>query len=150
MAKDNTSTSRTIWKGDALTGSGHVSTSSPALTDTEVTWHARIGDTPGTTPEELLGAAHCSCYAMALNFALAEAGFQPDELDVTATVTFGPIEGGFAVKHITLDLSAQVPGIEDAEFQKFAEQAKTGCPISAALAGNVVIELKSRLAQVAR
>jgi len=102
MSADNASTARTIWKGDALTGSGHVSTSSPALTDTELTWPARVGEIPGTTPEELLGAAHAGCYAMALNFALGAAGFKPDELDVTATVAFAPIEGGFAVKSVKL------------------------------------------------
>jgi len=85
---------------------------------------------------------------MALNFALGAAGFKPDELDVTATVAFGPIEGGFAVKRVKLELSAQVPGIDEAQFLAVAEQAKTGCPISAALAGNVDIELHARLAQM--
>lgn len=149
MAQDHSSTARTIWKGDPVRGSGHVTTASPALKDTEVTWNARIGDAAGTTPEELLGAAHASCYSMALNFALTGAGFKPEELDVKATVTFGAIEGGFAVKTVSLELDAQVPGIDDAKFLELAEQAKNGCPISALMAGNVEVGLKARLATTA-
>jgi osmotically inducible protein OsmC len=92
----------------------------------------------GTNPEELLGAAHAGCYAMALSFVLTESGHVPDELRVTAEVDLAKVEGGFAIKAIGLDLEARVPGIDKAAFQVAAETAKKTCPLSKALAATPI------------
>jgi osmotically inducible protein OsmC len=108
-----------------------------------VTWAARSeGQTGITNPEELLGAAHSACYSMALSHALSGAGMPPEKLEVTAAVTFVPGEG---VTGSHLLLLATIPGIDEATFQRFAEDGKTNCPISKALAG-VPITLEASLA----
>jgi len=122
-----------------------VTTESPALKGTELTWKSRIGETAGTTPEELVAAAHAGCYSMAFSFALTNEGHEPTSLDVDASVTFGPIEGGFAVHGITLTVEGDVPGIDEAKFNELAEGAKNGCPVSKAFEGNIPITLETRL-----
>ena len=92
----------------------------------------------GTNPEELLGAAHAGCYAMALSFALSEAGHPPAELRVTASVDLQKVDDGFAIKTIALDLQARVPGIDAAKLQALAEGAKKACPLSKALAATPI------------
>src|SRR5207253_3692728 len=98
-------------------------------------WKARTEGAAGnTTPEELLAAAHASCFSMAISHGLAKAGNAPRRIETTCTVEFGPkTGGGFEVKSSTLEVKGQVPGIDQAAFQKAAEDAKSGCPISAAL-----------------
>ena len=101
-----------------------------------MTWAARSeGESGKTNPEELLGAAHSACYSMALSHALAGAGHAPESLQVTAAVTFVPGEG---ITGSHLLVSAKVPGLSAEQFQTFAEEAKTGCPVSAALTGTSI------------
>lgn len=142
-----TSTARARWTGTLLEGSGTVSTTSPALDEVAMTWKARTGGQAGTTPEELLGAAHASCFSMALSARLAKDGHPAERLDVEASVSFGPVDGGNAVLGIELTLEAVVPGMDEQAFLEHAQEAKVGCPISVALGGGVPVELDARLLQ---
>lgn len=137
-----TSESRTVWNGSLTEGSGTTSLVSSQTASFDVTWAARSeGQSGKTNPEELLGAAHSACYSMALSHALTGAGTPPESIEVTAAVTFVPGEG---VTGSHLLVNARVPGLDDAGFAKFAEEAKSGCPISQALAG-VPITLEATL-----
>lgn len=137
-----TSEARTQWSGSLVEGSGSTALVSSGAATFDVTWAARSeGQTGVTNPEELLGAAHSACYSMALSHALSGAGTPPESLDVTAAVTFVPGEG---VTGSHLLVSASIPGMDDATFQEFAEDAKANCPVSKALAG-VPITLEATL-----
>ncbi|ESU25017.1 OsmC family protein [Flavobacterium enshiense DK69] len=114
------------WKGNGMEGKGTVTTQSTVLNNTQYSFKSRFEEGVGTNPEELVAAAHCSCYAMKLSFLLADAGFVPDDLQVEAKVTFE--DGAITESH--LDLKAKVPGISDEAFQKIAAEAKETCPIS--------------------
>jgi osmotically inducible protein OsmC len=138
------------WEGNAMHGKGALTTQSGAFRDQPYSFQTRFQSEDGkagTNPEELLGAAHAGCYAMATSFALTEAGHAPEELVVTAAVDLGKDDGGFAIKSIALELAARVKGIDDATFQKIAEAAKKGCPLSKALAATP-ITLKATLQPV--
>jgi osmotically inducible protein OsmC len=138
-----TSEATTLWIGSLIEGSGTTSLDSSDAGEFPVTWAARSeGVTGMTNPEELLGAAHSACYSMALSNALSKAGHTPASLQVTAAVTFVPGEG---ITGSHLLVSASVPGLSAEEFQSFAEDAKTGCPVSAALTG-ISITLEATLA----
>ncbi len=138
-----TSEATTLWFGDLMSGSGTTSLDSSDAAEFPVTWQARSAGVAGqTNPEELLGAAHSSCYSMALSKGLADAGHTAESLQVTAAVTFQPGEG---ITGSHLLVSAKVPGISDEEFQTFAEDAKANCPVSKALAG-IPITLEASLA----
>ena len=147
MAASSTANAR--WNGNTIDGSGVVSTASPAMHEVPLTWKSRIGEEAGTTPEELLAAAHSGCFAMALGFALSSNGHEPERLDVSAIATFGPIDGGFAIQGVELTVEAIVPGIDDDRFTELAEEAKAGCPLSKAIEGNVPVTLNARLATTA-
>ena len=136
------------WTGDLLTGSGIVSAlSSRAFTDLPVSWAARTEAPAGkTSPEELVAAAHASCFAMAFSGALARGGTPPERLEVSAEVTFDKLEAGWRVVSSALTVRGVVPGISEADFVTAAEAAKDGCPISVALAGNVALSVEARLA----
>ena len=137
-----------VWKGDLASGSGVVSAaSSKVFQDLPVSWASRTESPDGrTSPEELVAAAHASCYAMALSHGLGEAGTPPSQLDVSATVTFSQVEGGWRVESSALTVRGQVPGCDAAAFSKAAEEAKDGCPISGALKGNVALSVEASLA----
>ena len=138
------STGRTHWEGDLLNGSGTASLDSGAAQPMQVTWKARSEEHGGlTSPEELIAAAHSACYSMAFSSALAKAGTPPVSLDTHATATFVPGEG---ITSMELEVTGNVPGISDDEFQETAEAAKNGCPVSQALEGNVPISLVANLA----
>ncbi len=144
------STATAHWSGALLTGNGTVSTESPALDATSLAWRARIGEEAGTTPEELLAAAHSSCFSMAFAGALAKAGHEPDHLDTSTTYTFGPLkEGGFAIHGVVITVEGVVPGIDQAEFLEIAEGAKVGCPVSKALHPDLPVTLEAHLLQPA-
>jgi osmotically inducible protein OsmC len=136
------------WTGDLLTGSGGVSASSSrTFTDLPVSWAARTEAPAGkTSPEELLAAAHASCYAMAFSGALARGGTPPERLEVSAEVTFDKLDDGWRVVSSALTVRGVVPGISEADFVKAADAAKDGCPISVALAGNVALSVEATLA----
>lgn len=138
-----TSEATTLWFGDLIHGSGTTSLDSSDAAEFPVTWAARSeGELGRTNPEELLGAAHSACYSMAFSNALAQAGFAPESLQVTAAVTFQPGEG---ITGSHLLVSAKVPGISEADFERIAADAKENCPVSKALAG-IPITLEASLA----
>ncbi len=131
-----TSEATTLWFGDLTTGSGTTSLDSSDAGEFPVTWQARSEGRAGhTNPEELLGAAHSACYSMAFSNALGQAGYTPESLQVTAAVTFQPGEG---ITGIHLLVSAKVAGLDAADFQRLAEDAKANCPVSKALAGTTI------------
>ena len=135
------------WSGALTTGAGQVSAiSSGAFSDLPVTWAARTETSEGrTSPEELVAAAHASCFAMALSGALARAGTPPDRLEVSAEVTFDKLEAGWRVVSSALTVHGVVPGMSVADFEAAAEATKDGCPISVALAGNVALSVEATL-----
>jgi len=132
------------WNGDLMSGTGRIdSVTSGALGGLDVSWTARSEEPGGkTSPEELIAAAHATCFSMALSHALAQAGNAPDELKTSATVTFQPGDG---ITKIALDVAGRVPGIDDDAFQQAAQQAKENCPVSQALASVPDISLNARL-----
>ena len=126
----------TNWAGSLLEGSGQVTLESSGIGTYDVTWASRAEDPNGrTSPEELIAAAHSSCYSMAFSSALTKAGHAPEKLEVSAAVTFQPGEG-ITGSHLTV--VGTVPGIEGADFLRLAEEAKVGCPVSKALTGTVI------------
>ena len=137
-----------VWEGGLLNGKGTVSaTSSGAFTSMPVSWAARTEQSDGrTSPEELVAAAHAACYCMALSHGLGEAGTPPNRLEVSATVTFEQIEGGWKVASSALTVIGNVPGATASGFADAAEAAKDGCPISGALKGNVDLSVDATLA----
>ncbi len=143
-----TRTARTAWTGSLQEGSGKVELSSSKLATFDVNFPKRAADEAGgvTSPEELIAAAHSACFAMQLSAFIAEAGGTPQALDVSADVTLGPDPaGGFAISGIVLTVEGEVDGLDADGFQKAAEAAKAGCPVSKALAGTT-ITLKASLA----
>ncbi|CAN5864242.1 OsmC family protein [soil metagenome] len=142
MALDSTGTAH--WEGDLMSGSGVANLdSSGAAGPLPINWKARAEEHGGvTSPEELIAAAHASCYSMAFSNMLAKAGTPPESLDTSATATFVPGEG---ITGITLTVDGVVPGISEEDFQATAENAKENCPVSKALAGNVPITLDASL-----
>jgi osmotically inducible protein OsmC len=138
-----TSEATTFWTGDLTSGSGTTSLDSSDAAEFPVSWKARAeGEAHRTNPEELLGAAHSACFSMAFSHALSQAGYTPESLQVTAAVTFQPGEG---ITGSHLLVSAKVPGISEADFERIAEDAKVNCPVSKALAG-IPITLEASLA----
>lgn len=145
MAKAD-STATVVWKGDLVHGSGEVSVRSGALPGFPVTWASRTLRSQGkSSPEELIAAAHASCFSMALSNALAEAGYPPEQLTVSATVGFDFVQGVPTITASALEVTGRVPDMEAAAFIEAAEAAKDGCPVSRALRGNVDISLAARL-----
>ena len=137
------STARTVWEGDLPNGRGTTSVGSGVLPEVEVTWPARTDRVAGTTsPEELLAAAHTSCFCMALSGGLSKAGNTPERLEASTTVSFVPGEG---VKSSRFVVSGRVPGIDQAAFEQAAREAGKNCPISQALKGNIEIEVEATL-----
>ena len=132
------------WKGDFESGSGSFEGSSGKLRG-DYSAGSRFGDSGGTNPEELVAAAHASCFSMALSFDLANAGHVVDSVRTEAKVHLLKDGDGFAIKRITLTTVGRVPGIDAATFQAAAEGAKAGCPISKALAAVETIELEATL-----
>lgn len=131
------------WKGDLMAGGGHVALGSGAF-EGAYSFATRFGEASGANPEELLGAAHAACFAMALANSLAKAGFTATSVKATASVHLGKDDVGFKITRIDLDVTADVPGADAATFQTHAEQTKSGCIISRALAANE-ITLKATL-----
>jgi lipoyl-dependent peroxiredoxin len=134
-----------VWKGSLMEGSGTItSTGSGALPQLPVTWASRAESPEGrTSPEELIAAAHASCFSMAFSNVLAKAGTPPERLDVDATVTFVP---GTGITKSALTVRAVIPGIEEPAFLHAAQEAKENCPVSQALAAVPEITLEASLA----
>lgn len=140
-------TATVTWNGELSSGSGTVSAgSSETFRDLPVSWGARTEAPEGkSSPEELLAAAHASCYAMALSAELGRAGTPPDELHVSAEVTFDKVGDGWKVIASALEVLGRVPGANAEAFEAAAQAAKDGCPISQALKGNVELSAKATL-----
>jgi osmotically inducible protein OsmC len=133
------------WNGDLMSGSGEIhEVPSGAFGPLQVSWAARSEEQHGgkTSPEELIAAAHASCFAMALSNILAKAGTPPEQLNTSATVTFVP---GTGITKSALTVVGNVPGLDEAGFKAKAEEAKEGCPVSNALKNNVELTLDARL-----
>jgi osmotically inducible protein OsmC len=129
-------TAQTAWDGDLPHGSGLVTGNSGALGELPVTWASRTERSAGkTSPEELIAAAHASCYAMALSHGLGEAGNPPEHLDVSSKVTLDLVDGAPTVTKSELTVAARVPGIDQSTFEQAAFDAGRNCPVSRALSG---------------
>jgi len=138
---------RAVWNGDLMSGTGMVSAvSSGKFSDLPVSWSART-EAPGgrSSPEELLAAAHASCFAMALSAGLARAGTPPNRLEVRSKVTFDKVGENWTVVSSDLEVKGDVPGADATKFAQAAEDAKENCPVSRALRGNVKLSVKAKL-----
>ncbi|MFF9075949.1 OsmC family protein [Streptomyces sp. NPDC014735] len=126
----------TVWEGDLLHGKGVVTFDSSGIGDHDVSWPSRAEQANGkTSPEELIAAAHSSCFSMALSNGLAKAGTPPTRLNTRAEVTFQP---GTGITGIHLTVQGEVPGLDEAGFAEAAEDAKANCPVSQALTGTTI------------
>jgi osmotically inducible protein OsmC len=138
-------TAQVSWSGSLMEGAGRIeSTGSGALGGLDVTWASRSepSESGRTSPEELIAAAHASCFSMALSHGLAQQGTPPDKLNVKATSTFVP---GTGITQMQLEVKGRVEGLSEDQFKEAAEQAKENCPVSQALKGNVEITLDAKL-----
>lgn len=133
-------TGSAVWQGGLKDGKGTVSTESGVLSSVPYSFGKRFGDEKGTNPEELIGAAHASCYSMALSAVLGEAGMTADEISTSAAVTVVPADGGFAITAVHLTVKAKIPGASDEDFQKAAAGAKAGCPVSKVLNAEITMD----------
>ncbi|MGA2513846.1 MAG: OsmC family peroxiredoxin [Candidatus Limnocylindrales bacterium] len=135
------------WTGDLASGSGRLSAStSGAFSALPVTWASRTERADGrTSPEELLAAAHASCFAMSFSSELTKAGSPPEYLDVSSEISFDRVDGRWTVVSSKLAVRGRVPGLDEERFRSLAAQAKDGCPISRALQGNVALSVEASL-----
>ena len=134
------------WEGKLKDGKGRMKLGSGAF-EGAYSFGSRFEAAAGTNPEELIGAAHAGCFSMAFSILLEKAGYPPSEIQTQATVTLDQVNEGFRITHILLTCNADVPSIDEAEFQKQAEMAKSGCPVSQLLNG-ATIDLKATLKNV--
>lgn len=132
-----------VWKGGLKDGKGTISATSGVLSNTPYSFGTRFENTPGTNPEELIAAAHAGCFSMALSAQLGNAGFTPESINTTATLSLEKLESGFTITTVHLDVVGRVPKADNAAFQKAAENAKSGCPVSKVL--NAKITMSARL-----
>ena len=131
-----------VWHGDLKSGKGSISTSSGVLMETQYSFSTRFENGIGTNPEELIGAAHAGCFAMAFSAELGKAGFTPAAIHATATVTMDKTDAGWTVTESHLDITAKIPGIDADQFNRIANAAKAGCPISRLLNARVSLNAK--------
>lgn len=134
-----------VWEGGLKDGKGNVKLGSGAFSG-QYSFGSRFESGTGTNPEELIGAAHAGCYSMALSAGLGKAGFTPTRIATTAKVHINPVGDGFKITRIELICDAAVPKVDQATFNKIAEETKKGCPVSQALAGTQ-IDLTAKLSQ---
>ena len=131
-----------VWKGGLKDGKGTVSASSGVLSNTPYSFGTRFENAAGTNPEELIAAAHAGCFSMALSAQLGQAGLTPESINTTATLSLEKLEAGWAITAVHLDVTARVPQADDAAFQKAAENAKSGCPVSKVLNAKITMTAK--------
>lgn len=131
-----------VWNGSGKEGNGKVTTQSGVLTGTQYSFNTRFADGIGTNPEELVAAAHSSCFAMKLSFVLGAAGFTADSLEATATINLDTAQGKITESHLVL--KAKIPGIDKEKFDACVQEAKANCPISLLL--NAAISIEAELA----
>ncbi len=128
-----------VWQGSIKDGGGTISTETGVLREAPYGFKARFENGKGTNPEELIGAAHAGCFSMALSLMLGEAGLTPERIETHADVTLEKGAGGFAITASHLTVSARVPGADQAAFQRIANQAKSGCPVSKLLHAQITM-----------
>jgi len=128
-----------VWKGSLKEGKGTISSDSGVLSNTPYSFSTRFENAKGTNPEELIAAAHAGCFTMALSAQLGNAGITPESLETTASLTLDKLDAGWTVTKIHLDVSARIPGADKAAFDKAAEAAKAGCPISRLLKAEITM-----------
>lgn len=141
-------TASAVWHGTGQKGTGSISTLSGAMKDQPYGFNTRFASEDGkagTNPEELIAAAHASCFTMALSFQLTNAGHEPTELKTLATVSMEKHDIGWTITQIHLDVTGQVPGVDAAKFDELANNAKKGCPISRALGAVSSITMTAKL-----
>ncbi len=131
-----------IWRGGLKDGRGSISTESGVLAQTQYSFGTRFESGVGTNPEELIAAAHAGCFAMAFSAELGKAGFTPESIHATATVTLDKTDAGWTVTESHLDLTAKIPGMDEAKFVAIADGAKAGCPVSRLLNAKVTLQAK--------
>jgi len=131
-----------IWKGGLKDGKGSISSASGVLNNTPYSFTTRFENTPGTNPEELIAAAHAGCFSMALSAQLAGANLTPSSIETSATLTMEKLDSGWTITAVQLDVVGHVPGADAAAFQKAAENAKAGCPVSKVLNARITMNAK--------
>ena len=131
-----------VWKGGLKDGKGTVSATSGVLSNTPYSFRTRFEDTLGTNPEELIAAAHAACFSMALSAQLGSANLTPESIDTTANLTLEKLDSGWTITAVQLDVTARVPKADAAAFQKAAQDAKSGCPVSKVLKANITMNAK--------
>ena len=132
-------TASALWQGTIKEGTGTLSAQSGVLEQTPYSFRSRFGDGKETNPEELIAAAHAGCFAMALSLILGNAGHTPDRLDANATLSLEQVDGQWSITAIHLDLTGKVPGLDAAQFQSLAEEAKANCPVSKLLKAEITL-----------
>ena len=133
-----------VWKGGLKDGKGTLTAPSGVFSETPYSFATRFENKPGTNPEELIAAAHAGCFSMALSAQLGNAGMTAESIETTSTVTLEKVDSGFAITTVNLDVTAKIPGADAGAFQKAAENAKSGCPVSRLL--NAKITMNAKLA----
>jgi lipoyl-dependent peroxiredoxin len=128
-----------VWKGSLKEGKGTISSDSGVLSNTPYSFSTRFENAKGTNPEELIAAAHAGCFTMALSAQLGNAGITPESLETTASLSLDKLDAGWTVTKIHLEVTAQIPGVDKAAFDKAAEAAKAGCPISRLLKAEITM-----------
>lgn len=131
-----------VWQGGLKDGKGEFSTTSGVFSHVPYSFKTRFEGAPGTNPEELIAAAHASCFSMALSAQLGAANLTPESINTTANLTLEKLDSGFAITKIHLDVTAKIPGGSDAAFQKAAADAKAGCPVSKVLNAQITMSAK--------
>ena len=131
-----------VWNGGIKDGGGTISTETGVLKDAPYGFKARFENGKGTNPEELIGAAHASCFAMALSLMLGEAGFTPEKIEAHADVSLDKVGGSFEITASHLNVVAKIPGVDNVQFQQIANKAKAGCPVSKLLKTNITMDAK--------
>jgi osmotically inducible protein OsmC len=129
-----------VWQGGIKDGKGAISTRSGALKDYPYGFSSRFEGKPGTNPEELIGAAHAGCFAMALSLILGEAGLTAERMETRADVTLEKVGDGYAITAVHLTLKARIPGADRARFEELAGKAKAGCPVSKLLKAEITLD----------
>jgi osmotically inducible protein OsmC len=127
-----------VWNGTGKEGSGHLTTQSTTLSETQYSFNSRFAEGVGTNPEELVAAAHAGCFSMKLSFVLGAAGFTADEISTKCDITLDPAAGAITESHLTV--SAKIPGISQEQFDAAVADAKANCPISKLLNANITHE----------
>lgn len=130
------------WNGSIKEGGGKITTDSGVLKDTQYSFSTRFEEGIGTNPEELIAAAHAGCFSMALSGQLGAAGLTADSINTTASVRLEKLEDGFAITKVHLDVTAKIPGADEAAFMTAANNAKAGCPISKLLKAEITMDAK--------